>query len=654
MKKISSLIQQSSGMQLKELRQKYLLLRDLMDFIPDVIYFKDKKGKFIMVNQAHAKGLGVKPEALVGKTDFDLFSRDRAAKMAQDDARVMVSGKPIIDKVERATRPDGVDNYVSTTKIPRYDHRGRVIGLIGITRDITKRMQFERLRKDKVNIEKKLESLEELSAMKSEFVSTVSHELRTPLAVIKQLVRVMFDEVVGKVNDKQKEVLKKTLDNADRLKKIIDDLLDVSRIERNTLKLHYSLVDIVDLFKDSATFFTKLAQEKNITLKYSYPKEPVNVFIDADRINQVISNLINNAIKFTADRGKIKVEVKVLDTKVRVAVMDDGIGISKLNLASVFNKFVQVSKIPLTENKGVGLGLAITKHLVEKHKGEIWVESKIGVGSKFYFTLPRYHTLDILGKDIKDKISSLMKRGVSVNFVSLFILNYAEFRRRLQIKEDLLFRDLRAISDSTFKETKYETLQKRAMVVTDPKIGKFSIILPQAKHYQATRISDLFKHKIEYYFVMHKAENVFVTVGKLSYQQSADLGSRSLSSNHFSVNEICIGSNMRRFKRVALKTIVKLILSPGEEALSKSLDVSEGGICVVTKQLLKTDAKLKISFSFPEEEGVVISTKVWVAWVSKIEGSYGVDSDRYKVGLEFIKLEDRCRKFIDKKIRGLF
>ena len=150
----------------------------------DEVNFQSKvRKRFVMVNHAHAKGLGVKPEALVGKTDFDLFQKSRAMKMVQDDAQVMDTGKPIIDKVERATRPDGVDNYVSTTKIPRYDDKGKVVGLIGITRDITRRMQFERLRKDKLSIEKKLEVLEELSAMKSEFISTVSHELRTRLPV---------------------------------------------------------------------------------------------------------------------------------------------------------------------------------------------------------------------------------------------------------------------------------------------------------------------------------------------------------------------------------------------------------------------------------------------------------------------------------------
>ena len=118
---------------IKDLLFKYRLLSDLMKYIPDVIYFKDKAGRLIMVNDAHAKGLGLTPEKVVGKTDFDIFGKDRAALMAKDDEYVISKGKAIIDKIERSTRADGVDNYVSTTKIPRYDEQGRIAGLIGIT-----------------------------------------------------------------------------------------------------------------------------------------------------------------------------------------------------------------------------------------------------------------------------------------------------------------------------------------------------------------------------------------------------------------------------------------------------------------------------------------------------------------------------------------
>jgi len=644
---------QLKKMNFKELKDKYQLLRDLMDFIPDVIYFKDKLGRFIMVNQAHAKGLGVKPEDLVGKTDLDIFSKDRAKKMIQDDAQVMSTGKSIIDKVERATRPDGVDNYVSTTKIPRYDAKGKIVGLIGITRDITRRMQFERLKKDKLSIEKKLESLEELSAMKSEFISTVSHELRTPLAVIKQLVTIVFNEVVGQINHKQKEVLGKTLDNAERLKKIIDDLLDISRIERNTLKLHYSLVDIVDLVKDSEGFFMKLAEEKNIRLKYIYPAEPVNVFIDADRIRQVIFNLISNAIKFTTDSGEIKVEVKILEAKVRIGVIDTGIGISKADLPSIFNKFIQVSKLTGAENKGIGLGLSISKKLVERHKGEIWVESKVGVGSKFYFTLRRFYTLDMLGKSIRNKVSSLMKSGMSMHFVSLLILNCNEFRKRMKIDSKSLFKDLRGILDLILKNAKYENKDKQAMVVISPKEGKFSIILPGASNSQAANISSLLKYKIKQYFVSNKVEDIFITIGSLSYSQKIFSHADGILPSRFSIKEIYIGSEMRRFKRMSFKTDIKLFLPTGKVELSESVDVSEGGICLIIKHLLKTDSQLKISFVFPENKEFIIEVKVRVAWIRKMEPIFGKDTDKYKVGLEFISLENKYRRIIRRKLRNV-
>ncbi len=385
----------------KELLHKYRLFTDLMDQVPDVIYFKDKKGRLLLVNQAHAKGLGLKPQQVVGKTDFDFFPKERAEVMAKDDRYVIKNGRSIIDKVERATRPDGLDNYVSTTKIPRFDTKGRVIGLIGITRDITRRMQFEYINKEKAVLEKKLETLEELNRMKSEFISIVSHELRTPLAVIKEAVMLSLDEIVGPINEKQRGVLGKARQNIERLKNIIEELLDISRIENMRLKLHFSLICLNDLLRDSSEFFGKLALEKGITLEYDLPKTEVNIFIDTERINQVISNLISNAIKFTENGGRIKVELKVLEAKVRVGVIDTGIGIASSDLPKLFDKFVQVSKVPGIEKKGLGLGLSIAKELIERHGGEVWVESKLGVGSKFYFTLPRFYTLKVLDKQLR-------------------------------------------------------------------------------------------------------------------------------------------------------------------------------------------------------------------------------------------------------------
>src|SRR3989338_3661087 len=133
-----------------------ILFRDFMDNIPDVIYFKDTSGRLIFVNKAHSRGLRLSPGDIIGKTDFDIFPKARAQRMFNDDQYVMKTGNPVVDKIERATRADGVDNYISTTKIPRYDRQGKCIGLIGVTRDITSRIRFERLKEQKVHSEKTL------------------------------------------------------------------------------------------------------------------------------------------------------------------------------------------------------------------------------------------------------------------------------------------------------------------------------------------------------------------------------------------------------------------------------------------------------------------------------------------------------------------
>ena len=235
----------------REFLRQYQMLKSFVDNIPDVIYFKDTKGRLVFVNQAHAQGLGLNPQQVIGKTDYDIFSSARAERMAKDDQYVIKTGKPIIDKIERATRADRVDNYVSTTKIPWRDEKGKIIGLMGVTRDVTKRMRFEHLKEEKFQVQKKLEVLEDLNKTKSEFVSLVSHELRTPLAIISQLLSLIFDETAGPITDQQREILVRTKNNLDRLKSIIDKLLDISLVERRRLKLRYSLVNINDLLQES-------------------------------------------------------------------------------------------------------------------------------------------------------------------------------------------------------------------------------------------------------------------------------------------------------------------------------------------------------------------------------------------------------------------
>lgn len=630
---------------------KYRLLSYFMDNIPDVIYFKDRKGKLVLVNKAHAKGLGMKPENVVGKKDSDFFPKDRAWRMAKDDIHVIKTGKPMIDKIERATRPDGVDNYVSTTKIPVRDATGRIVGLAGITRDITRRMRFERLEREKARVEKRLEVLETMNKVKSDFISTVSHELRTPLAIVKQLVALIFDETAGPINNKQREIIKRVEANTERLKKLIDDLLDMSRIERDKLELRYSLVNLNDLLKDSADFYKNLAKEKGIDLSYHLPAKDINLFVDADRINQAVANFINNAIKFTEEGGKISVEVKVLETKVRVGVIDTGIGIAKSDLPQLFNRFAQVSNTGGAGSKGVGLGLSIVKELIKRHGGEAWIESKLGVGSKFYFTLPRFYRPDVLDKDVRDRIVSFLNKGISLEFINLIIVNYKEFKRRIKIGPAELFEDLKRILDTTFRGICRDRFKDLPVILTDVKNGKCSVILPRMREAENARVVRLFKDKIKSYFMSQKVESAFVNIGVSTCPSDVCLPAAKRFSARFSVKEVYVGLEMRRFKRALYKAKIKIFLPENKTETQQTVDISEGGLCFITGRLLKTDSRISISLEFDKTRGPVIYTDGHVAWIKKVELLSGESLNRYKVGVEFINLKSKYRKIILKKIK---
>jgi len=636
----------------KGLKNKYKLLLELMDRVPDVIYFKDIKGRLIMVNQAHAKGLGLKPEDVVGKTDFDIFPKERAEKMAKDDMYIITTGKPIIDKIERATRADGIDNYVSTTKIPRYDNKGRVIGLIGITRDITHRIQFEHLREEKTLISKKLEVLEELNKMKSEFVSVVSHELRTPLAIVKDVIMLLCDGIVGPMKEKQKGLLMKAKDNIARLNHIIEELLDISRIESGKIKMHYSLINLNDLLMDSSAFFEKLAKEKGIDLEYDVPQVQINIFIDAERQNQVITNLINNAIKFTEQNGKIKVEVKILETKVRVGVIDTGIGIAKRDLPKIFNKFVQLTNESQAERKGIGLGLSIAKELIEKNGGEIWVESKLGVGSKFYFTLPRFYTDKLLNSDIRDKINNLLAKSIPLYLINLLIINYIEFKQRVNIKPQKLFKDLIAIVEATFKKFYHSGRKELQIILQDYERGECGILFPKAKEEEAAKLCNLLKDRIKKYFIKNKLENVFINLGILSYPSKFQaLTTQQLLAN-VSIKKICIGSEIRRFPRIPYIADIDIFLPENKMESSKTMDISEGGVCFESGSRLDTDAQIQITLKFPKDKGSVC-LRARVAWIKNIEELSKGGANKYRLGLEFINLKNRDKKTISKFIHSI-
>jgi len=233
------------------------------------------------------------------------------------------------------------------------------------------------------------EKLKELDRLKSDFVANVSHELRTPLTAIKGAVDLILREVTGSLNEKQTHYLTRVRSNTQHLAGLISDLLDLSKIEAGKFEFQSTRVSLGGLVHEVVETLRPIAAEKPLELEVTAHEPSVLVWADRDKVRQVLTNLIGNAIKFTPPHGKVMVSSASSDTDwVRVSVSDTGPSIPADERQRIFEKFYQVAEIGGPKPKGTGLGLAISKTLVELHGGKIWVESEPGRGSNFYFTLP--------------------------------------------------------------------------------------------------------------------------------------------------------------------------------------------------------------------------------------------------------------------------
>ena len=227
-----------------------------------------------------------------------------------------------------------------------------------------------------------------LDRIKDDFVATVSHELRTPLSITKEGINLVLDGIVGKVTEEQAKVLATSKDNVDRLSRIINELLDISKIEAGKMILDKRKINIVTVAKNTIESFRRMANAKKLDIRLVTAEDDIILYADQDKITQIFINLINNALKFT-DAGYIEVSIKEIAGEVECSVKDTGIGISDEDLPKLFGKFQQFGRTAGAGEKGTGLGLSIAKKIVDMHNGEIWAESEPGKGTKITFVLPR-------------------------------------------------------------------------------------------------------------------------------------------------------------------------------------------------------------------------------------------------------------------------
>jgi signal transduction histidine kinase len=231
------------------------------------------------------------------------------------------------------------------------------------------------------------ERLKQLDRMKSDFVSHVSHELRTPLTAIKGAVDLVLREVAGPLTEKQIHYLTRVRSNTQHLAGLINDLLDLSKIESGRIEVKSNRVSLSGLVHEVVEALRPVAAEKVIALEATLREPSILVWADRDKINQVLTNLIGNAIKFTPVQGRVTVSAsRNGEESVQVSVSDTGPGVPPDEREKIFAKFYQIAEVNGTNPKGTGLGLAISKALVELHGGKIWVESEPSRGSNFCFT----------------------------------------------------------------------------------------------------------------------------------------------------------------------------------------------------------------------------------------------------------------------------
>ncbi|MBC8481984.1 MAG: hypothetical protein H8D47_04885, partial [Planctomycetes bacterium] len=248
---------------------------------------------------------------------------------------------------------------------------------------------------------KNKEKVKKFDQLRSEFVMTLSHELKTPLSVLKAIVCNITENELGDISSELRHELNIADQNIDRLTRMITDFIDISKVDFGKLKLHKSCFGIQQLISEVVTTLTPITTKKNIELSYFVPDQDIAINADRDRIIEVLTNLIENATKYGLENGRITLYVEEDNEAVHFKVSDNGPGIDKKDINSIFDRFVQIEKVINSDKTSIGLGLPLVKEIVELHEGYVWVESEPGKGCTFGFTLPKLNVQEIAAPAVK-------------------------------------------------------------------------------------------------------------------------------------------------------------------------------------------------------------------------------------------------------------
>lgn len=348
----------------ENLEQETKRLTSILAYMTDGVLATNRRGQIIMVNEMAAKQLNVNPDEVLNTSILDLLSLGD-----EYDLRSLITEVPELTIDSQDENGEYLSLRVRFALIRR--ESGFISGLVAVLHDTTEQDKEER--------ERRL------------FVSNVSHELRTPLTSVKSYLEALDDGALSE--PVAPDFVKVSLNETNRMMRMVTDLLSLSRIDNETSQLDIELTNFTAFITFILNRFDKIkSQAQEDTKKYElireYPITPIWVEIDTDKMTQVIDNILNNAIKYSPDGGKIKVGMKTTDAQLIISISDEGLGIPKKDLPRIFDRFYRVDKARSRAQGGTGLGLAIAKEIVKQHRGFIWAKSEYGKGSTFTIVLP--------------------------------------------------------------------------------------------------------------------------------------------------------------------------------------------------------------------------------------------------------------------------
>jgi two-component system, OmpR family, phosphate regulon sensor histidine kinase PhoR len=358
---------------LEDIAQEKSRMGVLINHISDGVMATDMEKKVALANPAFLRMIGHQGESAIGKPVTDFIQNERLIEVI-DQALSMPAEEfgEVTDEFADGALPGSMDEVLAVRCVPFRDRLHRNLGTVMVMHDIT--------------------ALKKMDQMKSDFVSMVAHEIKSPMNSVLAMVKVIQDGLAGDLTVKQQEMLGRVSEKIKGLADLAAELLDLSRIESGLITIEKERLKLEPLLREQAGFYEAKAAEKKITLAIDSLPELPPVLGNKRSVEEVISNLITNAIRYTPEGGKITLSGSVAQGYVRVSVKDTGFGIDEDDLDRIFERFYRVKNDQTRFVTGTGLGLAIVKSIVDAHNGMIKVESEVGKGSTFHVDLPIVHS----------------------------------------------------------------------------------------------------------------------------------------------------------------------------------------------------------------------------------------------------------------------